>query len=96
MSMTRFGTLIRQKRLEMGLSLQKAAGMIRTYKGYICGIEMGTLNPPSPRMTERIAKAYKMDEASLILLGYVEKAPAKIREELRRRVYPPLKIGAAQ
>lgn len=94
--MLTFGTMIRQKRLELGLTLQKAANLIRTYKGYICGIEIGTLNPPSARMTERIAKVYKMDEAALVLLGYVEKAPAKIREELHRRVYTSQKVGTAQ
>ena len=95
--MIRFGAMIKQRRMELGLTLQKAAGMIRTYKGYICGIEMGTLNPPSARMTERIARVYKMDETALILLGYVEKAPSKVREELRRRVYPPApKLGGTQ
>ena len=39
-------------------------------------------------MTQRIARLYGLDEEQLILLGYVEKAPAKIRGELRRRVYP--------
>ena len=91
--MTRFGVLIRQKRLELGLSLQKAANLMHTNKGYICGIEMGSLNPPSPKMTEKMARVYKMDAASLILLGYVEKAPSKIREELRRRVYPADTMG---
>ena len=86
--MTRFGAVIKQRRLELGFSLQRAATRMHTYKGYICGIEMGSLNPPSPKMTEKMARVYKMDAASLILLGYVEKAPAKIREELRRRVYP--------
>lgn len=91
--MTRFGAMIRQKRLELGFSLQKAATLMHTYKGYICGIEMGTLNPPSPKMTEKMARAYKMDAASLILLGYVEKAPVKIRKELMRRVYPAVPNG---
>lgn len=94
--MTRFGTLIRQKRQELGLSLEKAAAKMNTYKGYICGIERGALNPPSPRMTERIARLYKMDEAALILLGYVEKAPAKVKAELWRRVYPALSPGASK
>ena len=85
--MNRFGTLIRQKRMERGWSLKQAAERLLTFKGYICGIERGTLNPPSPRMTQRIAKLYGLDEEQLILLGYVEKAPAKIRTELRRRVY---------
>lgn len=91
--MTRFGALIRQKRLELGLSLGKAASILSTFKGYICGIERGTLNPPSPKMTEKIARAYKMDAVALILLGYVEKAPVKIRQELRRRVYPAAPKG---
>jgi len=38
-------------------------------------------------MTQRIARLYGLDEEQLILLGYVEKAPVKIRGELRRRVY---------
>jgi transcriptional regulator with XRE-family HTH domain len=86
--MNRFGTLIRQKRMERGWSLKQAAERLLTFKGYICGIERGTLNPPSPRMTQRIARLYGLDEEQLILLGYVEKAPVKIRGELRRRVYP--------
>ena len=85
--MNRFGALIRQKRIQRGWSLKQAADRLTTFKGYICGIERGTLNPPSPRMTQRMARLYGLDEEQLILLGYVEKAPLKIRGELRRRVY---------
>ena len=85
--MNRFGALIRQKRKQRGWSLKQAADRLLTFKGYICGIEKGSINPPSPTMTQRIARLYGLDEVQLILLGYVEKAPLRIRNTLRRRVY---------
>lgn len=93
--MNRFGSLIRQKRMQRGWSLKQAADRLFTFKGYICGIERGTLNPPSPRMTQKMARLYGLDEEQLIMLGYVEKAPSRIRTELRRRVYPQRAFQAA-
>lgn len=84
----RFGELVREKRKALGWSLEKAATELRTFKGYICGIERGTTNPPSPKLTARMARIYGIPEAELVLLGYVEKAPKIIRPALRQRVYP--------
>ncbi len=86
--MNRFGAILKQKRIQNGWTLQEVARRLDTFKGYICGIENGTVNPPSARMTERLARLYGLDEEQMILLGYVEKAPARVREELRRRAFP--------
>lgn len=92
--MSAFGDLVREKRKAMGLSLEKAAKKLDTFKGYICGIEKGKTNPPSAKLTARMARLYGIKEKDLILLGYVEKAPRVIREDLRARIYPPQAAGA--
>lgn len=79
-----FGKLIRKLRLEKGLSLAKAAEQIGTFKGYVCGIEKGRVRPPSVRFIKKYAKFYGSDLRELILLAWVDKAPAMIRKDAER------------
>lgn len=82
----RFGEIIKRRRKEKGLTLERMAAKAGTHKGYICGMESGNTNPPSPKMTARIARVLDLDPALLMLQGYVDKAPKEIRDLVRSRV----------
>lgn len=79
--MSHFGDLVRELRKQRGLSLEKVAREIRTYKSYICGIEKDQVNPPSVKMILRFAKVFNQDPGHLIRLAWVDKAPALIRKD---------------
>ena len=81
-----FGEIIKKRRKEQGLTLERMAKKAGTHKGYISGMERGEVNPPSPKMTSKIAVALGIDPLSLMLQAYVDKAPKEIRNLVRMRV----------
>lgn len=82
--MSHFGDLVRTLRKERGMILQEVAQKVGTHKGYISGIERGTVNPPSVKMIRKYAKALGQDPKHLVRLAWVDKAPEFIREEAER------------
>jgi transcriptional regulator with XRE-family HTH domain len=84
--MTTFGEIIKKRRKEKGLTLERVAKKAGTNKGYISGMECGKVNPPSIKVTARIAHVLGIDPGSLMLQGYVDKAPKEIRNLVRSRV----------
>lgn len=78
--MTLFGKHMRKLRNEKGLSLRVLAEKAGTFKGYLCMIERGTVNPPGPNMTRRLAAILGVPKEDLLLLGWAEKAPKEIRK----------------
>jgi|FLYN01.1.fsa_nt_gi transcriptional regulator with XRE-family HTH domain len=84
-SKRRFGPLVRKLRRERGLSLVALARKIGTGKGYISGIESGSVPPPSAKMTAKMAQALAVDPVRMVLLGWIEKAPKLIQGIVRKR-----------
>jgi len=82
-----FGTVIKRARQARGWTLDFVASRTRSHKGYISGMENGTVNPPSAKLIIRLAKLYGLDERDLLLRAEVEKSPKEIRAELKRRVF---------
>lgn len=78
--MTLFGRHLKKLRNEKGLTLLALAEKVGTYKGYLCMIETGSVNPPGPGMTRRLAKILGASKDDLLLLAWAEKAPMEIRE----------------
>ena len=87
------GKRLRELRQSRGYSLRELS--IKTggccEKAYLSGIENGKVNPPSPRVIRKLAKALCHDVRELLLMAYIEKAP----EEIRRQVRKALAISAA-
>ncbi len=87
--MEKFGELLRRLRTEQGYTLDEVAQKIGTHKGYISGIETGSVNPPSVKFIRKIARLLRVEEKDLVMRAWVEKAPEVIREEVRRKVFGP-------
>jgi transcriptional regulator with XRE-family HTH domain len=75
----RFGEIVREKRTALRISLEKLGRKTGLTKGYLSGIENGKVHPPLPRKVSRLCRVLDLDEASMLLLAYVEKAPEQIR-----------------
>lgn len=77
--MRRFGQIIRKARMEKKYSLSKLANLVLTYKGYICQIESGKLNPPSPKMVDRLCIVLDLNFQDMMALSIFEKLPKGFR-----------------
>lgn len=76
-----FGSTIKDARLMRHLTLDALAKKVGTHKGYISGIELGKVNPPSPKMIEKLGKVLGLGVPTLLLLAWIEKAPITILPE---------------
>jgi transcriptional regulator with XRE-family HTH domain len=79
-----FASIVKNARANKGLTLQKLADKLGTKKGYCSGIENRKVNPPSPKITKKMAKVLGLDETELLVYGYIEKAPADIQDFVRK------------
>ena len=84
--MKTYGYVVKQKRKELGLTLEKVAKRAGTHKGYVSGIENGKVNPPSPKTTAKLARILDLDVRSLMLLAWVGKAPKAIKGLVEQRI----------
>jgi len=82
MNRTLFGKELKALRLSMELSQEALGRKAGTQKGYICGIELGTVNPPSVKVVIRLSKALGVDPKEMLKLAWVDKAPELIREDV--------------
>ena len=84
-----FGQLIRACRSERKATLmgicKKVGGLFN--KGYLSGMEHEKVNPPSPAIVKKLARALEINEAFLLALGYASKAPKEVREKLIKLVW---------
>jgi len=55
-------------------------------KGYICQLELATVDPPAPVKVRKLAKVLGLNKADLLLLRMSTKAPSEIRGILKREV----------
>lgn len=89
--MKRFGQVTREARMARGWSLQTAADRLCTFKGYVCGIERGNINPPSPKLIKRYAAVFGLSFDDLLARAAIEKLPKAVKLEtvydlLRERI----------
>lgn len=92
MSSTMFGQAVRKYRQDKGETLEKVAKACGTHKGYISGIENGTVNPPSVKVIQKFAKHFKADAKVLVKMAWADKAPEIIRDDVKALLFP----GSAQ
>ena len=78
--LNKFGEIVHEARTRLDLSLELVSSRCGFHKGYLSGIENGKVNPPSPRLTKKLARVLQLNEDWLITLGHAQKAPAKYRE----------------
>ena len=73
--MKSFGETIKAARLSKGRTLDRVARACGTHKGYISGIELGAVAPPSPKLVHRITRYLDLDFEEMLALAYLEKRP---------------------
>ena len=78
-----FASVIRDARSSAGLTLESLAKLVGTEKGYLSGMERRKVNPPSPKITKKLARALSLDTEELLIYGFVEKAPREVRDVVR-------------
>lgn len=70
--MRRFCDVLKARRKEKGLTLEKVAKAVGTHKGYISGIENDQVGPPRPTMVGKLAKVLELDVDELLVLRLLE------------------------
>lgn len=78
-----FGSLLKKRRLDMGLTMEQMAGKIRTTKGYISGVENGHIPPFGPKKIPRAALVLGVDVEMAQMLAWADKAPKLIRSQVQ-------------
>jgi len=78
--MTKYGELVRESRTRLGMTQEQLARRSRVRRNYLSGIELGSVAPPSPRVSRKLERALKLNENRLVALSHAEKAPKQIKE----------------
>lgn len=79
--MKSFGEVIKEARKAKGLTLAKVAHGCRSHKGYICGIESGAVNAPSPRIIPDLCRVLDLPVGRMLTLAWWEKRPKEVTRE---------------
>ena len=83
--MAHVGAMIRQRRLEQGLTLQRLAEAVGCSKAYLSGIENGRVdNPPRRQLIERLEQALQIESGQLLQVADWQLTPARIRADYQR------------
>ena len=80
--MKTYGEIVRETRKAKAMQLQQLARKVGAPKGYISAIETGYSHPPSPKVTAKIARVLGLDNESMQILAWAEKAPKCVRERV--------------
>ena len=76
------GTILREKREKLGLTLDEVSDMVDFSKPYLSTIETGRVNnPPSDILLRRLEKVLKFKRGFLLRLAHVERIPLELRQE---------------
>jgi transcriptional regulator with XRE-family HTH domain len=76
------GQILRQKREELGYTLDEVSNRIGFSKPYLSTIETGKVkNPPSDEVLTKLEKTLGFKTGTLLYLGHVEGLPSDIRQE---------------
>ena len=77
------GEIIRNKREELGLTLDEVGSRIGFSKPYLSTIETGKVsNPPSDELVQKLEKVLGFDPGVLLYLAHMERLPADIRQRV--------------
>lgn len=86
--MKSYSRVLHDARKAKGWTLEDVARRCGTHKGYISGIEGGKVAPPSPKLSNKLAKVLGLDAKDLLRRAWAEKAPAAIRKEVMDLLFP--------
>jgi repressor LexA len=77
------GELIRNKRVEMGLTLDEVATKVKFSKPYLSTIETGRVkNPPSDELLRKLENVLKFETGTLLSIAHMERSPTDVREKV--------------
>jgi repressor LexA len=76
----KFGTIIRRRRSDLGLTQDEVAQRAGISKPYVSNIETGKAkNPPSDTVLRSLAEALEMDSSELIQAAQIQRTPKDVR-----------------
>ena len=76
------GGVVRARRAELGLSLDRLAELVGCSKSYLSAIENGRCGPPGAGVVERLERALGLPAHALSRLAELQATPTGIRREL--------------
>ncbi len=80
MSLNPFGDVVKSRRLNLHLTLERVGKMAGGLsKGYMSGIENGKVNPPTMKFVVQLARTLKLPLNPLALRAWVQKAPVAVQ-----------------
>lgn len=79
-----FGTLVRDRRRALRLSLAALGARVGCAKSYLSAIETGHKPPPQEDLVRGIERALAVRDGRLLAAARAERTPRSVREELRR------------
>lgn len=76
------GQIIRQKREQLGLTLDDVSHRVRFSKPYLSTIETAKVkNPPSDQLLKKLEKVLEFEPGLLLHIAHMERMPTDIRQE---------------
>jgi phage repressor protein C with HTH and peptisase S24 domain len=76
------GEIIRNKREELGLTLDEVSIKVKFSKPYLSTIETGRVNnPPSDELLQKLERVLGFEQGSLLYMAHLESAPTDVREK---------------
>jgi len=74
------GQIIREKREQLGLTLEEVSSRVGYSKPYLSTIETGKVkNPPSDELLAKLEKALRFEPGLLLHIAHMEKVPPDVR-----------------
>ena len=86
------GKTIRDRRKEMGLTLDRLSELAGCSKPYLSTIETGKANPPGRDILLKLEELLNFKRGSLLELAYIQKMPPEMRETLHSRQLENVKL----
>lgn len=81
----KLGTIIRNRRDELGLTQEKVAELAGISKPYLSNIETGRVrNPPTDAVLESLESVLQFEPSDLLHLAHLERTPEDIRRDLQQ------------
>lgn len=79
----RFGAVVRERRLQLGMTLSQLAQRAGCAKSYLSQIETGVRErPPGVELIEKIENALGLDAGQLVELAHWDRAPEEVRAKV--------------
>jgi phage repressor protein C with HTH and peptisase S24 domain len=78
-----FGDRVRERRVQLGLTLASVARQVGCQKGYLSMIETGRRPPPTEAILRRLEHVLRLQSNELAEAAHWQTAPSVVREQLR-------------